>query len=224
MLQRLKLPSPVAPLRSVHLTYRVKIAGILLVIAAICAAGATGLYLVFSSGGDSTPPRPADGSYTNAKMRYTFAYPTSWDDVSDLVKLQLPEGATATILDQVAVGNVEPQTGLLNGALVSVVKLDHTVKVNDMPAELKALDQVFQQQAAAVSGVLEPPQDGDLGGLPARQYIIKFVYQGDEAASAQTVTFFGDRQYTVNCQGRASSFSKDVLPGCEQLVQSFRFK
>jgi hypothetical protein len=93
------------------------------------------------------------------------------------------------VLEQTAVGDLEAQSGVFDGALVSVVRINHEVKANDLPAELKDLDQVFQQQAEAVKGRLQPPQDGELGGLPARQYVIEFVSaQGDLLASAQTVT------------------------------------
>lgn len=170
---------------------------------------------------DAAPARPADGRYENSKMRFEFEYPKEWGDITDKVKLVVP--AETKILDHVAIGTYEEQSGFMNGAQVSVVEIMEDISQPELEAELEALDETFRQQAATVRGKLLEPQWVELGGLKARQYVVEFVLGFDQAASAQTITFFGARQYTVNCQGRFSSFNELVLPGCEQLLQSFRF-
>ena len=199
---------------------RIAAAGLFVLLVVSVVAGA---YIAFLSGGAEETPRPSKGSYTNNRMRYTFEYPSEWSDVSADIKLVAPEGAK--ILDHVVVGSMEPETGMLNGVQVSVVQISQTVEAGQLEAELQALDAIFQQQATIVKGTLSTPEWVELGGLKARQYVFDFTYGfGDRAASAQVVTFFGDRQYTVNCQGRFSSFDEKVLPGCEQVLQSFRFR
>jgi len=201
---------------------RIAAAGLFVLLVVSVVAGA---YIAFVSGGDEGIPRPTDGRYTNNRMRYTFEYPSDWADVSDQIKLSLPAGAKVKILDHVVVGSVEPEIGLLNGVQISVVQMSQTVDAGQLEAELQALDAIFQQQATTVKGTLSTPEWVELGGLKARQYVFDFTFGfGDRAASAQVVTFFGDRQYTVNCQGRFSSFDEKVLPGCEQVLQSFRFR
>ena len=98
---------------------------------------------------------------------------------------------------------------------------------DNLAAAFTDLDGLFQQFSASVSGRQNDPQDGELGGLKARQYVVQFVYHAGGApqqiATAQTVTFVGNLEYTVNCQGVLDTFDTDIRPGCEQALQSFRF-
>jgi hypothetical protein len=181
------------------------------------------VFLAACGGGDGESS-PKDGHYANAKYRYKFDYPKSWGDVTKALKIEVREGEPV-VLDRVAVGSIEADVGLLDGVQVAVVQINHEVTADGLERELTDLDALFQTFASQVAGNLKPPQTVELGGLKARQYVIEFAYLGRiQAASAQTVTFFGDRQYTVNCEGRASSFNADVLPGCEQILQTFRFQ
>ena len=173
--------------------------------------------------GDSAPA-PRGGHYRNDGVRYRFDYPASWEDASQAVTIQVGEGKL-DLVDKVAVGEVEEDTGILNGVMVIVVRIDHAVTAEGLEKELSELDALHKEFAASVAGVLTTREGVELGGLRARQYLVQFAYRGiAEVASAQTVTFFGDRQYTVNCQGRASRFESDVLPGCEKVLETFRFE
>jgi hypothetical protein len=192
-------------------------------IAAIAAVAA----ILLLGGDDDGDSRPSNGRYTNATMRYSFEYPRGWQDLTDQIPFVVPEATT--ILDRVAVGTYETETGAFNGIQVSVVQVNHTVDDSNLRTELEALDQVYSQQAATVRGKLHPPEWVELGGLTARQYVTEFAFGSSsvpifQVASAQVVTFFGDRQYIVNCQGRLASFDEQVLPGCEQALQAFRFR
>lgn len=193
-----------------------------LALAAIVVAVVAGVALLLAGGEEDSPSHPEDGRFKNSKLRFEFEYPPEWEDITDKIKFAVPD--STQVLEHVVVGNYEDETGLMNGAQISVVKLNKKVAADQLEAELQELDLTFQKQAQAVSGKLLPPEWVELGGLKARQYIIEFLFATDEAASAQTITFFGDRQYTVNCQGRFSSFDEKVLPGCEKILQTFRFK
>jgi hypothetical protein len=185
---------------------------ILVVLAAACG------------GGSAADPRPENGRYENRTVRYSFEYPQQWPDASDKIKLSVAE---ANVLDNVAVGAYNEETGFFDGVHVFVVKLSETVNAEDIDHHLEQLDDIYRRQAEAVGGRLQTPTTVELGGLKARQYIIEFVYGGlaqVQTASAQTVTFWGDRQYAVNCQGSAATWDEKVLPGCEQVLQTFRFR
>ncbi len=172
----------------------------------------------------ASPPAPKNGSYTNSTLRYTFQYPKDWPDISKDVKVQVQNG-TVTPMDKVGLGGLDQQTGLISGALVSVVHIDHQVQADNIQNDLNAQDDLFRKVATDVKGKLTIQNDVQLGGLPAHQYLVEFVYAGQiNAVSAQTITFFGDRQYTVDCEGPADKFNDTVKPGCEQILQSFRFK
>jgi hypothetical protein len=192
---------------------------------AVAVGVAVWLFVIDNGGGAKAAPRPADGHYQNSKMRYSFDYPTDWQDVTDLITFSVPK--EAQVLDRVAVGVVDKDTGVFRGAQVTVVKLNRKVKESDLDQELSNLDDLFKQQAAAVKGKLDPPKPAELGGLKARQYLLQFAFTSTQVvfdvASSQVVTFFGDKQYTVNCQGASADYNKTVVPGCEQLLQSFRF-
>ena len=180
--------------------------------------------LAAGCGGGSSAPAPKDGHYRNDRVRYRFDYPASWRDASQAVTIQISEGKL-DLVDKVAVGNLEENTGILNGVMVIVVRIDHEVTPDGLEKELSDVDGLYKQFAANVAGALTTREGAELGGLSARQYVVQFAYLGMvEVASAHVVTFFGDRQYTVNCQGRASRFDSDVLPGCEKILESFRFK
>jgi hypothetical protein len=178
--------------------------------------------LTLAACGRSEKPVPLNGQYANGKERYLFSYPVEWDDVSKAVGVAV--STEVMILDQVAVGKFDTELGLLSGVQVYVVKVKQRVKADDLDKQLGELDDLYRQQAARVSGRLSETKTVELGGLKARQYVIEFVFLGRiEAASVQTVTFLGDRQYVVNCQGRRASWNEDVLAGCERVLQSFRF-
>lgn len=183
--------------------------------------------LAVACGGDEAPrPRPQDGQYDNPTVRYRFEYPQDWADVSDKVGLSVREG-DPDLVDSVAVGKFDEATGFFDGVLVFVVRINETVNDSNRDRHLDELDQAFRRQAELIGALMATPTTVELGGLKARQYIAEFVFGGAaqvQAASAQTVTFFGDRQYTVNCQGRQSTFDEVVLRGCEQVLQSFRFR
>ncbi len=191
----------------------------------VAVAVVAGAALLIFSGGDKKQPAPADGKYANSRMRYLFDYPTDWTDLPQITFVVPKE---TQVLDKVTVGPAAKDEGIFDFTQVTVVKLNHQVKINDLPNELMALDDVFKQQAATVKGTLRDPVWVELGGLRARQYVTEFVYGNTsllfQTVSAQVVTFFGDRQYTVNCQGRFDAFDTVVLPGCEQILSSFRFK
>ena len=217
-----------ASLHCFGMSSRIKLAAALVVVAGICAAGAFGAYLLLKGSDDSTakPPRPADGKYSNARVRYSFDYPQDWQDLTDTIQSKLPENAA--VLDQVTVGTIDKDTQIFRGATLTVVKVNHVIDSKSLDSELTALDDTFQKQAVAVKGKLDPPQPAKLGGLDARQYNFKFAFTSTQVvfdvASSQVTTFFGDRQYTVNCQGPTVDFNKTVLEGCEQVLQSFRFQ
>jgi hypothetical protein len=176
-------------------------------------------------GGGDEDPAPKDGHYENRSVRYFFDYPAEWPDVTDTLQLTFNEGQQATVLDSVVVGNVEDEIMLLNGVQVTVVQVNAEVTDENRASELLALDPLYDQLASQAAGGVTAKSDVELGGLAARQYVVEFVYANQvQAASVQTVTFFGDRQYIVNCQGRADTFDEEVLPGCEQALQSFRFR
>jgi hypothetical protein len=216
-----------ASLHCLGMSSRIKLAAALIVIAGISAAGAFGAYLLFKGDdANAKPPRPADGKYTNSRVRYTFEYPVDWQDLTDVIQPKLPDNAS--VVDRVTVGAIDKDTQVFRGVLVTVVKIDHKVDAKELDSELFSLDDIFQRQAAAVKGKLDPPQPAKLGGLTARQYLFKFAFTSTQVvfdvASSQVTTFFGDRQYTVNCQGPTTDFDKTVLPGCERILESFRFQ
>jgi hypothetical protein len=183
------------------------------------------LLTAMACGGSGGEPAPKAGHYENEAVRYLFDYPDDWQDVSDTIQLTFNEGEEATVLDSVVVGNLEEETQLLNGVQVTVVQVNAEVTDENRATELLALDPLYDQLASQAAGGVTAKSDVELGGLAARQYVVEFVYANQvQAASAQTVTFFGDRQYIVNCQGRADTFDEQVLPGCEQVLQSFRFR
>jgi hypothetical protein len=184
------------------------------------------LLVALACGGDDEgADPPAGGHYENATVRYEFDYPEAWADISGEVELGFEEGGEQPeLLDNVAVGELD-EIGLLHGVHVTVVRVSDEVTEATIGAELAAVDALYERLAAQAAGRVVETRDVELGGLPARQYVLEYVFAGQaQAASAFTVTFFGDRQYTVNCQGRADSFDVDVLPGCEQVLQSFRFR
>ena len=190
----------------------------------LLGAAVTVALLALACGGGDGDAAPADGHYENKSVRYVFDYPADWGDVSDAVRLGF-DAEQPDIVDTVAVGSVEPELGLLNGVHVTVIRVKAEVTSDSLPAELDSLNSLYEQLAAQAAGRLAEVKDVELGGLRARQYVVEFVYAGRvQAASAQTVTFFGDRQYTVNCQGLAETFDTEVLPGCEQVLQTFHFR
>lgn len=194
---------------------------LLAVLVALLASG-----LSVACGGDEPKPRPVDGRYENRVVRYSFEYPRDWQDVSDKVGLSIREGSP-DIIDSVAVGRFDERTGFFDGVHVFVVRVNETVNESNIERHLSEVDEAFRRQAELTGAILVPPTNVELGGLRARQYITEFVFGGAaqvQAASAQTVTFFGDRQYTVNCQGRAATWDDLILAGCEQVLQSFRFR
>lgn len=193
--------------------------------AVIGLAVGVGSYLLLT--GDEVKPRPKDGRYSNSRVRYQFEYPIEWKDLSAEVKGALPAGADT--VDYLAVGDTEAETGILNGIQIIVVRIDHTVSGENLEKELVELEPLFRQQATRAAGILKDPQWVELGGLKARQYITQFeLGRANQplvsVVSTQVVTFFGDRQYTVNCQGRLATFDEKVLPGCELVLQTFRFR
>jgi len=193
---------------------------------AAAAAFAAVLALVISGCGGGKA-RPSNGRYSNQEFRYAFDYPKEWEDVTAKVKLAVEKG-TPNVLDQVSLGKVDPDIGYFIGVQVSVIGINHTVAQAALEKELTDLDALFQTYAGQVRGKLKEPQWAELGGLKARQYVVEFAYTGGNqqllVSNAETVTFFGDRQYIVNCQGRTTTFDNDVLGGCEKILQTFRFK
>ncbi len=180
--------------------------------------------LLLLSCGDDGKPAPKDGRYENKKVRYSFEYPREWGDVTNVI-IHTAEGAE--VVDSVAVGRQDPDTGALNGVQVTVTRVNQEVKRDRLEEALAELDDVFDQLARKYSGRVVRRESVELGGLSARMYTIQFTLLGPviaELASVQTATFFGDRQYTVNCQSRVDTFNAEVLAGCEQVLQSFRFK
>ncbi|HXH21951.1 MAG TPA: hypothetical protein VNN10_07965 [Dehalococcoidia bacterium] len=195
--------------------------GALGIVAAVAAVAAFAL-----PGGDGEPEeaaRPADGRYVNSRLRYQFEYPKSWSDVKDRVK---PAGREElTLLDDVYVGELETVPDTFHGVRVTVSQHERAVPREALTGELVKLDEALRSRAAAARADFWDPQWVELGGLPARQYITEFpLGNGLELATAQYVTIFGDRQYTVSCQGRADKWDQAVLAGCEQVLQSFRFR
>ncbi len=189
-------------------------------------AVAVGAFFLFGNDKEEAA-QAADGRYNNSRVRFAFEYPPQWNDLSKQIKSRAPEGAD--LVDFVAVGHAETDTGIVNGVQVIVVRINHKVAAAALEQELLDLEPLFKQQASRAGGKLKEPQWVELGGLRARQYITEYSLQSNnapavEVASAQVITFFGDRQYTVNCQGRLATFDTDVLPGCEQILQTFRFK
>ncbi len=181
------------------------------------------LPLACSGGGKSGEAKPQNGKYDNTKVGYSFQYPKEWGDQSGAIKPTVRGGDQ---VDAVVVGNVEPELTLLNGVMVTVYRINHQVAADMLGDELNATDKLFQDFAASVKGrLVSAGTDQTMAGLKARQYIVQFVYMGQvEVASAQTVTYFKDLQYTVNCWGRATDFDQTVLPGCEQILNRFRIK
>jgi hypothetical protein len=183
--------------------------------------------LLAGCGGGDGGGGPSGGVYSNDEVRYEFTYPKAWQDVSDKVKLQISEGSPDQ-LDHVAVGEFNSELGLLSGVQVTVVRLNKQIALEALETELLAMDASFTRLASTVAGKQATPEFGELGGLKARQYVIEFVYtaanQQVQVASAQTITFFGDRQYTVNCQAPVNDFDSKVRAGCEQVLGSLRFK
>jgi hypothetical protein len=179
--------------------------------------------LACSSGGG--PSRPAPGVYESAAFGYGFTYPGDWPNITDKIALSLEEEGPK-VLESVAFGEYDERTGFLDGVHVFVVEINETVTPDNIERHFAELDDAFRKQSAAVGGKMTPPTDAELDGVRARQYLVEFVYGGlaqTQAASAQTIAFIGNRQYAVNCQGRASTFNEKVLPGCEQVLQTLRF-
>ncbi len=172
-------------------------------------------------GGDSKGPSAKGGSYENKRVRYSFQYPKAWTDISSAIKPAV-EGQV-DLLDKVALGNQDDKTGVLVGVMVIVVRINHEVAGDALEQELTYTDGLFKQQSEKTAGKLTVDRDAKLGGLAARQYVIEQVVGTKQFAVASTVTYFGDRQYSVVCQGPAEGFDKDVKPGCEQVLNSFRF-
>ncbi len=187
----------------------------------VAVAVVAGAALLVFSGGDKKQPAPADGKYANSRMRYLFDYPTDWTDLPQITFVVPKE---TQVLDKVTVGPAPTDEGIFNFTQVIVVQVNHQVKADGLQDELLGLDGLFKQQAATVKGTLHDPTWVELGGLRARQYVTEFVYGNTallfQAVSAQVVTFFGDRQYIVNCQGRFDAFDTVVLPGCEQISRA----
>jgi hypothetical protein len=175
-------------------------------------------------GGDA---KNATSRFSDPKQGYGFDYPKPWQDVTAKVKLAAGQAGRPNLLGQIALGNFDDKLGLFSGAQVSVVGIDHEVKSENLDTELVGLDDLFQKFSVSVAGRENDPQSGQLGGLSARQYVVQFVYhsgaQDEQIATAQTVTFLGNRQYTVNCQGLLEKFDSDIRPGCEKVLMSFRF-
>lgn len=194
-------------------------AGVLLVV--------TILLLILGVGKSSDTAKSGTVHYSDGKLAYSFDYPKGWEDVTSKVKLAAGQQGKPNLLGQIALGAFDDKVGLFSGVQVSVVQINHEVKPENLDAELVSLDDLFSKFSASVAGRENDPQSGQLGGLAARQYVVQFVYhsgaQDEQIATAQTVTFSGDRQYTVNCQGLLEKFDTDIRPGCEQALASFKF-
>jgi DnaJ-like protein len=185
-----------------------------LAVVTIVVVGLAFLLARSGGGGGSTK-----GHYDDGRLRYSFDYPKNWADVTAKVKVAAGK-STPNLLSHAALGSFDESTGLFSGVQVSVVQTTRALTDGE-------LDDLFQQFSASVKGRQNEPQDGTLGGQKARQYVVEFVHDAGGAqqqiATAQTVTFMGDREYTVNCQGLQESFDTDIRPGCEQALQTFQF-
>src|SRR5262245_24408767 len=153
---------------------------------------------------------PGSSHYSDSKLNYSFDYQKDWQDVTSKVRLAAGQQGKPNLLGQIALGSFDDKVGLFSGVQVSVVQIDHDVKAENLDAELAQLDDLFQKFSASVAGRENDPQPGQLGGMDARQYVVQFVYHSgpvdEQIATAQTVTFQGNRQYTVNCQGLLDKF------------------
>jgi hypothetical protein len=168
-------------------------------------------------------PRPQGGSYVNSRLRYNFDYPPQWADVKDRVEPAIAE--EIELLDDVYVGELDTLPDVFHGVRVTVTQVDHQVPREGIEGELAQLDGALRSRAAAAGAEFWEPEWVELGGLKARRYITEYpLGRGFELATAQVVTYFGDRQYIVSCQGRVDKFDEAVLAGCEKVLQSFRFR
>jgi hypothetical protein len=201
-----------------------------IVLGAALLAGAAAIallaFVVVSGSDEEVAAVPENGRYESQAARYSFDYPRQWQDLEDRVKFEVPPDLQ--LLDAVVVGYMESEPELFNGVQVTVTRIDRVVPREGIEGELTRLDQIFRDGAAAARAEFHEPAWVELGGLKARQYITEFLLGSSsgivEVASARVVTYFGDRQYAVNCQGRVADFDARVLAGCEQVLQSFRFR
>jgi hypothetical protein len=168
---------------------------------------------------NATEEDPAGTRYDNSMYGYSLTYPEDWDQIQQDVTTQAETGDNA--VDTQAFGELNETTSELNGLGVTIRQLNLEVTEDLRDEAYAELDVAFQDLALQLDGEMVETGDAELGGLPARRYVMDFLYSGEvPTRSEYIIVFLGDLEYEVNCQAEEPRF-EEVRAGCRQIWDSF---
>lgn len=174
-------------------------------------AAVIAVFAVMSLTGGEDESSTTAGSYSDHGV--SFDYPSDWQDFGP-----------ATF--EVASGDVQWSESFgasagSSGAIVTEYALKKdvgSVSEADLQAEL---DQLFTSTVAQANGELtQPLAPTTVNGLPGYQVSFTSTTGGLDLTTDMVLVFQGTQQWNIQCQYAAAE-QQDVLPGCEQIWNSF---
>jgi hypothetical protein len=165
-------------------------------------------------------PQAGDGHYANDAIGFSFDYPPAWNEITGGLRYDARAGDVDTIA-QIALGDLDG-TGNVLGLIVEINRLSPALADRELTRIFADINSVIAQLAGNVGGELTSSADTTLDDHPARRYRIEYMLDGIRTVNVITTTVRDRSQFVLNCQFREFE-SDEVLRGCEQAVDSFRF-
>jgi hypothetical protein len=183
------------------------------VTAAIVAVVMAGVgVLSLTGGGDSTSSATGDSQRFSAHG-VAFDYPAGWQDLG-------PASFEVNSGDVQWSESFGLEAGA-NGAIVTEYALKKDVSSVSQEALQAELDQLFASTVAQAGGELTRPiSPTTVNGIPAYEVSFTSTTGGADLTTDMVLVFDGTQQWNIQCQYAAAD-QPDVLPGCQQIWDSF---